>query len=272
MHLEPPAAFAAIAAAVVAIAVAAFAAAAAAVTLPLTIVGGIVGRRRALRILAAGNAFPCRFRCLLFATSLPLRCSHPPSLLDETCAAAAAAAAAATNKLAREVPRVKWYRRPMLLSFASAILPFSGVYVELYYLFLSVWSSSTLYTYTFLLLTALLLLLAVAAVSVLLTYLQLNAEDHRWHWPAFWTGGHPAVSPPAAGSLSLRVSRAVSVYFLLHCLLYYLQSDMRGGLQLLHFTLYSLLLAWGVCLSLGCVSFFASAVFVYAIYSRVKAD
>ncbi|KAL8426609.1 hypothetical protein ACSSS7_008067 [Eimeria intestinalis] len=203
------------------------------VTLPLTIVGGIVGRRRALRILAAGNAFPCRMQQQQqqqqeqFWLEAKKRFFLGRKETVDECCLLCGFLSPQTNKLAREVPRVKWYRRPLLLSFASAALPFSGVYVELYYLFLSVWSSSTLYTYTFLLLAALLLLLAVAAVSVLLTYLQLNAEDHRWHWPAFWTGG------------------AVSMYFLLHCLFYYLQSEMRGGLQLLHFTLYSLLLAWG---------------------------
>ncbi|OEH79025.1 endomembrane protein 70 subfamily protein [Cyclospora cayetanensis] len=189
------------------------------VTVPLLILGGVIGRRRALQQLAAGSAFPCR-----------------------------------TNKLAREIPRVRWYRRPLLLSVVAAALPFSGIYMELYYLFLSVWTSSTVYTCSFLLLAALLLVLAVAAVSVLLTYLHLNAEDHRWHWPAFWSGG------------------SVALYFLLHCALYFVNSPMTGTIQILHFTLYSLLLAWGLCLSLGCVSYFASSLFIKAVYSRIKAD
>lgn len=69
-------------------------------------------------------------------------------------------------------------------------MPFSGIYIELHYLFVSIWSSNRIYTfYSFLLLAGLLLFVSAAAVSVLLTYMHLNAEDYRWWWNSFLSGG-----------------------------------------------------------------------------------
>ncbi|KEP61345.1 UNVERIFIED_CONTAM: endomembrane protein 70 subfamily protein [Hammondia hammondi] len=191
------------------------------VTLPLTIIGGIWGRRRAVRQLAGGQAFPCK-----------------------------------TNKLAREIPRVRWYNQPLLQTAISGIMPFSGIYIELHYLFMSVWSSNRIYSfYFFLLLAGVLLFVSAAAVSVLLTYMHLNAEDHRWWWRSFLSGG------------------SVSLYFFLHCVYYFFTSTrMHGVLQTAFFFGYSLAVSWMLFLMAGCVTFSANFLFVKYIYSRIKSD
>ncbi|CBZ51736.1 hypothetical protein NCLIV_015290 [Neospora caninum Liverpool] len=191
------------------------------VTLPLTIVGGIWGRRRATRQIAGGHAFPCK-----------------------------------TNKLAREIPRVRWYNQPLLQTVVSGVMPFSGIYIELHYLFMSVWSSNRIYSfYFFLLLAGVLLFVSAAAVSILLTYMHLNSEDHRWWWRSFLSGG------------------SVSLYFFLHCVYYFFTSTrMHGVLQTAFFFGYSLAVSWMLFLMAGCVTFSANFLFVKYIYSRIKSD
>jgi hypothetical protein len=51
-------------------------------------------------------------------------------------------------------------------------------------------------------------------VTIVHTYVQLNYEDHRWQWPAFFSGG------------------SVAVYVLLYaCYYYYAKTAMSGMLQ-----------------------------------------
>ena len=77
------------------------------VTLPLTIIGGIIGRN-----MAKGKDFdaPCR-----------------------------------TTKTPREIPPIPWYRQGACQVFMAGFLPFSAIYIELHYIFASVWGHK-LYT------------------------------------------------------------------------------------------------------------------------------
>eukprot|EP00923_Selenidium_pygospionis_P003625 GHVN01005750.1.p1 GENE.GHVN01005750.1~~GHVN01005750.1.p1 ORF type:complete len:601 (-),score=59.76 GHVN01005750.1:139-1920(-) len=192
------------------------------VTVPLTVMGGIFGRRRAERLLKTGKAFPYK-----------------------------------TTRLAREIPRVRMFQNPNLQMLLAGFLPFSAIYIELHYIFMSVWGSKYVYTmYGVLFLAFVMLLMVAATVAILLTYFHLNAEDHRWWWRSFMTGG------------------SVSIYFFFHCAYFFLirSSRMYGVLQVTFFFGYSLLVAWGVALILGFVTFFATYGFIHYIYSNVKVD
>ena len=70
-----------------------------AITIPLTVFGGIAGKNNKSEFLA-----PCR-----------------------------------TNKYPREIPELPWYRTAVPQMIMSGFLPFSAIYVELYYIFASVW-------------------------------------------------------------------------------------------------------------------------------------
>ncbi|CAE7816993.1 TMN4 [Symbiodinium sp. CCMP2592] len=113
------------------------------VTFPLTVLGGIIGRHRSLKqAQAEGSPFPCK-----------------------------------TNKLAREIPSCRWYQSPVTQFFASGFLPFSAIYIELHYIFNSVWGPRIYFLYGILLLAFTMLLLVAGTVTVLFTYFHLNAED-----------------------------------------------------------------------------------------------
>merc|ERR1711972_994078 len=106
------------------------------VTFPLTVLGGIVGRHRAIKQGNTGEPlFPCK-----------------------------------TNKLAREIPICRWYQSPVTQVFATGFLPFSAIYIELHYIFNSVWGSRIYSLYGILLLAFAMLLLVAATVTVLFIY------------------------------------------------------------------------------------------------------
>ena len=69
------------------------------VTFPLTVLGGIAGKNTKTEFYA-----PCR-----------------------------------TNKYPREIPQLPWYRRTVPQMCMAGFLPFSAIYIELYYIFASVW-------------------------------------------------------------------------------------------------------------------------------------
>jgi hypothetical protein len=190
------------------------------VTFPLTVLGGIVGRHRAVKISTSGApAFPCK-----------------------------------TNKLAREVPSCRWYQSRPTQTFATGFLPFSAIYIELHYIFNSVWGPRIYSLYGILLLAFAMLLSVAATVTVLFTYFHLNAEDHRWWWRSYSSGV------------------AVGGFFYLYCFYFFMQTGMTGFLQCAFFFLYSLVVAYGLALMLGAVSFYATYAFVIYIYSRIKAE
>ena len=44
-----------------------------------------------------------------------------------------------TTKFPREVPQLPWYRTSFPQMLMAGFLPFSAIYIELYYIFASVW-------------------------------------------------------------------------------------------------------------------------------------
>merc|ERR1712066_1050488 len=117
----------------------------------------------------------------------------------------------------------------------------------------SVWGPRIYSLYGILLLAFGMLLLVAGTVTVLFTYFHLNAEDHRWWWRSFSTGG------------------AVGCCFYMYCIFFFLQTGMTGFMQCAFFFMYSLA-AYGLALLLGSVSFYTTYNFVCCIYSRIKAE
>jgi hypothetical protein len=48
-------------------------------------------------------------------------------------------APARTTKFPREVPPLPWYRQTLAQMVMAGFLPFSAIYIELYYIFASIW-------------------------------------------------------------------------------------------------------------------------------------
>ena len=87
-----------------------------------------------------------------------------------------------TTKYPREIPPLPWYRRTIPQMAMAGFLPFSAIYIELYYIFASVWGHRIYTIYSILFIVFIILLIVTAFITVALTYFQLAAEDHEWWW------------------------------------------------------------------------------------------
>lgn len=110
------------------------------IILPLTLVGSIVGRN------TCGHAnYPCR------VSSVP-----------------------------RPIPEKKWYMRQKSIVLIGGLLPFGSMSIEMYFIFTSFWTFRIYYVYGFMLLVFLIAMAVSACVTIVCTYMLLNAEDYRW--------------------------------------------------------------------------------------------
>ncbi|KZV77095.1 endosomal P24A protein [Peniophora sp. CONT] len=96
------------------------------------------------------------------------------------------------NPIPRQIPPGPKYLRPWAATLLAGILPFGAAFVELYFMLSSLFASRAYYAFGFLALTAGVVALTTATVTILFSYFILCAEEYRWHWRAFLTGGGSA--------------------------------------------------------------------------------
>ncbi|KAF8520357.1 endosomal P24A protein [Hysterangium stoloniferum] len=96
------------------------------------------------------------------------------------------------NQIPRQIPPGPKYLQPWPAALLSGILPFGAAFVELYFVLSSIFASRAYYAFGFLALTAGVFALTTATITILFTYFLLCAEEYRWHWRAFLTGGGSA--------------------------------------------------------------------------------
>ncbi|XP_027078125.2 transmembrane 9 superfamily member 3-like [Coffea eugenioides] len=160
-----------------------------------------------------------------------------------------------TTKYPREIPPLPWYRSTLPQMAMAGFLPFSAIYIELYYIFASVWGHRIYTIYSILFIVFIILLIVTAFITVALTYFQLAAEDHEWWWRSFLCGG----------------STGLFIYG--YCLYYYYaRSDMSGFMQTSFFFGYMACVCYGFFLMLGTVGFRAALFFVRHIYRSIKCE
>ena len=160
-----------------------------------------------------------------------------------------------TKMVPRQIPEGPWYRSATVHMMIAGFLPFSAIYVELYYVFITIWGHTMFTPYGILYLVIIILLIVTACITVALTYLQLSTEDHEWWWRSIGSGGSTAF------------------FVFLYCF-YFLAADsyMSGFMQLSHYFGYMILLCYALFLMLGSVGFFASHSFVNEIYKTIRLD
>eukprot|EP00708_Paratrimastix_pyriformis_P002761 GAFH01001516.1.p1 GENE.GAFH01001516.1~~GAFH01001516.1.p1 ORF type:complete len:507 (-),score=197.42 GAFH01001516.1:59-1471(-) len=185
------------------------------VTVPLTLFGGLMGKNS-----NATFEVPCRTRSV-------------PGL----------------------IPKLPCYRSfaPQLLM--AGFLPFSSIYIELYYIYSSIWGHHLYTLFGILLVVFAILLIVTACVTVMHIYFQLSSEDYRWWWPSFFYGG------------------STGLFMYGYCFVFYFtRSSMTGFLQTSFYFGWMLLICYGFFLMLGAVGFYASMAFIRKIYQVVKSE
>lgn len=155
----------------------------------------------------------------------------------------------------RVVPAVPLYRSPLVYVLVAGFLPFTSIYVSLYFVFNSLWGHSLYAPYSILYLVFAILLVVTACITIALTYLQLSAENHHWWWLSLASGG-------SCGLFVLWYS----VYFLIS------ESKMSGFVQLSYYFGFNALICYALFLVLGTIGVVASLAFIIRIYETVRAD
>lgn len=160
-----------------------------------------------------------------------------------------------TTKFPRDIPPLPWYRSTVPQMLMAGFLPFSAIYIELYYIFASIWGHKVYTIYSILFIVFIILVIVTAFITIALTYFQLAVEDHRWWWRSFCCGG------------------STGLFIFGYCFYYYYaRSDMTGFMQTSFFFGYNALVCYAFFLMLGSVGFRASLMFVRHIYRAIKCE
>ncbi|CAA2964237.1 transmembrane 9 superfamily member 3-like [Olea europaea subsp. europaea] len=135
----------------------------------------------------------------------------------------------------------------------AGFLPFSAIYIELYYIFASLWGHRIYTINSILFIVFIVLLIVTAFITVALTNFQLATKDHQWWWRSFLCGG------------------STRLFIFAYCLYYYYaRSDMSGFRQSSFFFGYMACICYSFFLMLGTVSFRAALFFVRHIYRSIE--
>jgi len=152
------------------------------------------------------------------------------------------------------VPR-PFYSHPLTLSMMAGVLPFASIFIELYFVLTSFWGYRFYFVYGFMLVVFAMLLIVTACSAVVVTYVILNGEDHRWHWASFGAGASSAM------------------YVFLYATYYFLfRTSMHGMLQTSVYFGYTTLGCVALAMCTGTVGYAAASFFVRTIYGQLKAD
>lgn len=160
-----------------------------------------------------------------------------------------------TNQIPRLIPEQSIYTQPIPGIVMGGVLPFGCIFIQLFFILNSIWSSQMYYMFGFLFLVFLILVITCAETTLLLCYFHLCAEDYHWWWRSYLTSGFTAF------------------YLFLYCCHYFFTKlqieDFTSGL--LYFG-YTLIMVFLFNLLTGTIGFFACFWFIRKIYSVVKVD
>ena len=97
-----------------------------------------------------------------------------------------------TNQIPRQIPEQSIYTQPIPGIVMGGVLPFGCIFIQLFFVLNSIWSSQIYYMYGFLFLVFVILIITCSETTILLCYFHLCAEDYHWWWRGFLTSGFTA--------------------------------------------------------------------------------
>jgi transmembrane 9 superfamily protein 2/4 len=156
-----------------------------------------------------------------------------------------------TTVIPRQVPVRAWYIRSPQSILLAGLIPFAVIFIELLFVFQSLWQDKSGYYYVFgfLSVVSIILLITIAEVTIVTIYIKLCSEDYNWWWHSFCVGG------------------ASAVWVFLYCVWYYCtRLHIEGFVSGLLFFAYSGLACVVYGLLTGTVGFLTAYAFVRRIY------
>merc|ERR1712203_813192 len=93
-----------------------------------------------------------------------------------------------TNQIPRQIPDQSVYTQPIPGIIMGGVLPFGCIFIQLFFVLNSIWSSQIYYMYGFLFLVFVILIITCSETTILLCYFHLCAEDYHWWWRSLTSG------------------------------------------------------------------------------------
>ncbi|KAG6007637.1 hypothetical protein E4U21_005718 [Claviceps maximensis] len=162
-----------------------------------------------------------------------------------------------TSMVARQVPRQAWYIKPMQSILVAGLIPFAVIFIELLFVFQSMWQDKSGYYYVFgfLAVVSVILAMTIAEVTIVTMYIQLCSENYHWWWQSFLVGGGSALWV-----------FAYSVWY------YFFKLHITGFVSSMLFFSYSFMACCVYGLLTGTIGFLSAYAFVRRIYGAIKVD
>ncbi|KAL9632682.1 MAG: hypothetical protein Q9164_005166 [Protoblastenia rupestris] len=100
-----------------------------------------------------------------------------------------------TNSIPRQIPDQPWYTKSIYSVLLAGLIPFAVIFIELLFVFRSIWQDKSGYYYVFgfLSVVSFVNIVTVIEVTIVATYIQLCAENYHWWWQSIFTGAGSAV-------------------------------------------------------------------------------
>ena len=160
-----------------------------------------------------------------------------------------------TNQIARVIPDLPYYSSLPTSMFIAALIPFGSISIELFFIMNAFWLHQLYYIMSFLMAVLIILVTTISMVSMVMCYLQLCAEDHRWWWKSFMN------------------SAAVGIYMFIYSLWFLgTKMDLVGVLPVVVYLTYMSMISLSIGLMCGTVGYLSCFWFTKKIYGAVKAD
>ncbi|XP_067007315.2 transmembrane 9 superfamily member 2 [Anabrus simplex] len=160
-----------------------------------------------------------------------------------------------TNQIPRKIPDQSIYTQPLPGIIMGGVLPFGCIFIQLFFILNSLWSSQMYYMFGFLFLVFVILVITCSETTILLCYFHLCAEDYHWWWRSFLTSGFTAF------------------YLFVYCNHYFVTKlNIEDAASTFLYFGYTLIMVFLFFLLTGTIGFFACFWFVRKIYSVVKVD
>ncbi|KAI9789902.1 MAG: hypothetical protein M1816_005671 [Peltula sp. TS41687] len=162
-----------------------------------------------------------------------------------------------THVLPRQIPQQSWFYTAFRGVLSGGFPPFAFIFIELIFVFKSIWQDKSGYYYVFgfLAVVSIILVLTVIDITVITLYFQLCAENHHWWWRSFFVGG----------------SSAIWIFFFT-IWYFYTNLHIQGFISTLLFFSYSFLACAVYGLLTGTIGFLTAYAFVRHMYGAIKAD
>lgn len=160
-----------------------------------------------------------------------------------------------TNQIPRQIPEQSLYTQPVPGIIMGGVLPFGCIFIQLFFILNSLWSSQMYYMFGFLFLVFMILVITCSETTILLCYFHLCAEDYHWWWRAFLSSGSTAG------------------YLFVYCCHYFMTKlNIEDAASTFLYFGYTIIMVFLFFLLTGTIGFIACFWFVRKIYSVVKVD